>query len=85
MAYQSPCVPIAENPTYLCFCCVVIPHMEEAHVRLVCPECTKEWQSKPQELPERDRTFHCPNCHASRRLSVYLATERDLKTLKQLG
>jgi DNA-directed RNA polymerase subunit RPC12/RpoP len=59
--------------------------MEEAHVQLRCPECGKDWQTKPGELPDRDRTYHCPNCHASRRLSEYLRTERDLTTLKQLG
>jgi len=59
--------------------------MEEAHVQLLCPECGKNWQIKPGELPERERTYHCPNCHASRRLSEFTKTERDLRTLKQLG
>ncbi|PSP55888.1 hypothetical protein BRC87_09015 [Halobacteriales archaeon QS_4_66_20] len=59
--------------------------MEEAHVRLLCPECGKDWQTKPGELPEAARTFHCPNCHASRPLSEFMRTEHDLNTLKQLG
>lgn len=73
------------NTRYMYADCLVIPRMEEAHVQLVCPECTKEWQSKPQELPESERTFHCPNCHASRPLTRYIPTERDLKALQQLG
>lgn len=58
--------------------------MEEAYVRLVCPECSKDWQSTPRDLPEPSQTFHCPNCHASRRLSEFMRTERDLETLKEL-
>jgi len=59
--------------------------MEEAHVRLLCPECGKDWQSKPTELPDSGRTYHCPNCHASRPLSEFMRTEHDLNTLKQLS
>jgi hypothetical protein len=28
--------------------------------------------------------FHCPNCHASYRLTEFMRTDRDLNTLKQL-
>jgi NMD protein affecting ribosome stability and mRNA decay len=59
--------------------------MEEAHVRLLCPECAKDWRTKPDDLPASNRTFHCPNCHASRRLSEFMRTEHDLNTLQQLG
>jgi len=59
--------------------------MEEAYVRLLCPECTKAWQATPGELPESHRVLHCPNCHASRRVSEFTRTEHDLRTLKQLG
>lgn len=59
--------------------------MEEAYVRLLCPECTKEWESTPDSLPALRRTFHCPNCHASRRLSEFMRTEHDLQTMKALG
>ncbi|MFC7074178.1 hypothetical protein ACFQJ7_01480 [Halovenus rubra] len=59
--------------------------MEEAYVRLLCPECTKEWQATPDELPETHRVLHCPNCHASRPVSEFARTEHDLNTLKQLG
>ncbi|PSQ04275.1 hypothetical protein BRC92_04670 [Halobacteriales archaeon QS_4_69_31] len=59
--------------------------MEEAYVRLVCPECTKDWESTPSELPGHAAVFHCPNCHASRRLAEFMRTERDLQTLKRLS
>jgi NMD protein affecting ribosome stability and mRNA decay len=59
--------------------------MEEAYVRLLCPECTKEWESAPTDLPALHRTFHCPNCHASRPTSEFMRTEHDLQTLKSLG
>ena len=57
--------------------------MDEATVRLHCPECGKAWQSPPTDLPESKRMFHCPNCHASRRLSEFMRTEHDLRTLQQ--
>ncbi|MDT3435640.1 hypothetical protein [Haloarcula sp. 1CSR25-25] len=58
--------------------------MEEAYVRLLCPECKKDWESTPTALPRHDTTFHCPNCHASHRLAVFTRTENDLQTLKGL-
>ncbi|WP_435194526.1 hypothetical protein [Natronomonas sp. EA1] len=57
--------------------------MVEAYVRLLCPECGKHWESSPSDLPEVARTFHCPNCHASRRLSEFARTEHDLRTMKE--
>ncbi|WP_338729174.1 hypothetical protein [Haladaptatus sp. DJG-WS-42] len=57
--------------------------MVEAYVRLLCPECGKDWESTPGDLPPLKTTFHCPNCHASRMLSEYMRTEHDLDTLKQ--
>jgi len=59
--------------------------MEETYIRLLCPECKKGWESAPGELPESHRTFHCPNCHASRPLAEFMRTEHDLRTLKQLS
>jgi rubredoxin len=59
--------------------------MTETYVRLLCPECKKDWESQPGELPDLSRTFHCPNCHASRKMSEFTRTEHDLKTLKQLS
>ena len=56
----------------------------EAYVQLVCPECQKSWEQNPKDLPAPEKNFQCPNCHASRRTSVFMRTDRDLKTLKQL-
>ncbi len=58
--------------------------MVETYVRLLCPECGKHWESGPDELPEPQRQFNCPNCHATRSTSEFTRTERDLETLKQL-
>ena len=59
--------------------------MEETTVQLLCPECAKDWQVPPSDLPEPSNMFHCPNGHASRRMSEFTRTDRDLRTLKQLG
>ena len=59
--------------------------MDETTVQLLCPECAKNWQAPPGDLPEPAAVFHCPNCHASRRMSEFTRTDRDLRTLKQLG
>lgn len=59
--------------------------MTETYVRLLCPECKKEWEASPGDLPESDSTFHCPNCHATRTVAEFMRTEDDLKTLKQLS
>jgi predicted RNA-binding Zn-ribbon protein involved in translation (DUF1610 family) len=55
----------------------------ETYVRLLCPECGKNWQSSPKELPAPARTFHCPGCHASRPLAEFTRTEHDLQNLKK--
>lgn len=57
--------------------------MEEAYVRLLCPECGKHWERTPTDLPTADSVFHCAGCHASRRLAEFTRTEHDLRTLKQ--
>ncbi|ELZ17891.1 hypothetical protein HTZ84_03525 [Haloterrigena sp. SYSU A558-1] len=59
--------------------------MDETTVQLLCPECAKDWQISPGELPAAADMFHCPGCHASRRMSEFTRTDRDLQTLKQLG
>ena len=58
--------------------------MVEAYVRLLCPECTKDWESTASDLPRHDRTFACPNCQTNRRLAEFARTDRDLQTLKGL-
>ena len=59
--------------------------MDETFVQLLCPECTKAWESTPDDLPGSRANFHCPNCHASRRTAEFMRTERDLQTLRTLG
>lgn len=59
--------------------------MDETSVQLLCPECTKDWQQTPTDLPSPADLFHCPNCHASRRTAEFTRTDRDLRTLKTLG
>ena len=56
--------------------------MVEAFVRLVCLECDKEWQDTPAELPQLRTNFSCPHCHATRRLTEFMRTERDLEAVK---
>jgi tRNA(Ile2) C34 agmatinyltransferase TiaS len=57
--------------------------MVEAFVRLLCPECGKEWESNPTGLPETRENFSCPSCHATRRLTEFMRTERDLEIVQQ--
>jgi predicted RNA-binding Zn-ribbon protein involved in translation (DUF1610 family) len=57
--------------------------MVETFVRLLCPECGKDWEATPSKLPESRNNFSCPSCHATRRLAEFMRTERDLETLRQ--
>lgn len=57
--------------------------MVEAFIRLLCPECSKDWEENPSDLPDHRENFTCPNCHTTRRLAEFMRTERDLETLKQ--
>lgn len=57
--------------------------MEEAFVQLLCPECSKNWQNAPSDLPDVRQNFSCPTCHATRRLSEFMRTERDLEIVQQ--
>jgi len=59
--------------------------MEETYVRLLCPSCTKDWETKPDALPNPDREFECPDCGDARRTSEFMRTEHDLQALKRLG
>ncbi|PSP78467.1 hypothetical protein BRC81_07960 [Halobacteriales archaeon QS_1_68_20] len=59
--------------------------MRETYVRLLCPECKKDWEAAPDELPEATDDFDCPGCDASRRTAEFTRTDHDLQTLKQLG
>jgi len=57
--------------------------MDEAFVRLSCPECGKYWQTAPTDVPELRSNYSCPDCHLTRRAAEFLRTERDLQTVKQ--
>ena len=57
--------------------------MVEAFVKLRCPECTKQWQENPSDLADLQTNFSCPSCHATRRLTQFMQTERDLEAVKQ--
>lgn len=57
--------------------------MEEAFVQLRCPECGKDWEETPMDLPDHAKNFSCPDCHATRRLAEFARTDRDLETIKQ--
>jgi len=58
--------------------------MVDAFIRLVCPECNKEWQDNPaRNYRASVRTSAVPDCHATRRLTEFMRTERDLEAVKQ--
>lgn len=59
--------------------------MEEAYVQLLCPDCTKDWETRPNGLPSARDSFRCPDCETERPLSEFMRTERDLETLRSLG
>lgn len=56
--------------------------MVETYVRLLCPECGKQWTKTPASLPEPEGTFVCPGCRSSRRLSEFARTEHDLRSMR---
>ncbi|WP_435333004.1 hypothetical protein [Haloarchaeobius sp. TZWWS8] len=58
--------------------------MVETYVRLLCPECGKDWESLPGDLSTPRENYSCTNCHATRRLAEFMRTEHDLETLRQL-
>lgn len=57
--------------------------MEEAFVRLLCPDCEKSWERNPTELHDPREEFTCPDCETTLRLAEFMRTERDLETLEQ--
>lgn len=57
--------------------------MVEAFVRLLCPECGKDWEANPSNLPDLKKNFTCSACGTTRRLAEFMRTERDLKAVKQ--
>jgi predicted RNA-binding Zn-ribbon protein involved in translation (DUF1610 family) len=59
--------------------------MEETYVRLLCPDCNKAWEARPEQLPDPDVDFSCPDCGSAGRTAEFARTEHDLRTLKNLG
>jgi len=57
--------------------------MNEAFVQLVCPDCRKDWEAKPMDLPAPDAVFACPDCEAERPVAEFMRTDRDLEVLKE--
>jgi predicted RNA-binding Zn-ribbon protein involved in translation (DUF1610 family) len=57
--------------------------MKETYVRVLCPNCRKEWTMSPDALPEAATEYSCPDCGTCRRLSEFMRTEHDLQALKQ--
>jgi hypothetical protein len=57
--------------------------MVETFVRLVCPECPKDWEQTPSSLPHHRENFTCSACGTTRRLAEFMRTKRDLQTLQQ--
>jgi predicted RNA-binding Zn-ribbon protein involved in translation (DUF1610 family) len=57
--------------------------MNEAFVQLVCPDCTKDWEAPPMDLPTADADFTCPDCGTERPVAEFMRTDRDLRVLKE--
>ena len=58
--------------------------MAQAYVQLVCPNCDKDWEKAPTDLPKPDATFSCPDCAESYTLVEFARTKRDVETMRQL-
>ncbi|MDZ7730347.1 MAG: hypothetical protein U5K37_04645 [Natrialbaceae archaeon] len=59
--------------------------MDETRVQLLCPDCQKDWQRSPRDLPGPSIAYECPACGSSRPTAEFTRTDRDLRTLKQFG
>jgi len=57
--------------------------MQEAWLQLHCPDCDKNWEAAPTDLPSPDTSFTCEDCHTERPLSEFMKTTRDLELLQQ--
>lgn len=57
--------------------------MQEAWIRLLCPECGESWQANPTDLPgPRDR-MNCGHCDGHRPTAEFARTDRDYEILRQ--
>lgn len=59
-------------------------NVNEAYVKLGCPDCEKHWEASLGDLPPHDTSYDCPGCTATRRLAEFARTGQDLATLKAL-
>jgi len=53
-------------------------------VQLLCPDCEKDWEKSPTDLPAPDTEFSCPDCGTERRTAEFMRTDRDLEVLKDM-
>lgn len=58
--------------------------MVPAYVQLVCPVCGEHWEENPSDLPTPSTEFRCGHCEATRRLSEFARTKRDLEIMDRL-
>lgn len=56
--------------------------MQEAWIDLACPNCDKQWEANPTELPAPDADFECPDCGTSRSTAEFAQTQRGLEILE---
>lgn len=56
--------------------------MSEAWIQLLCPECERMWESSPGDLPAPGERFACERCGATRSVSEFARTQRDLDILE---
>lgn len=57
--------------------------MNEAYVRLLCPNCQKTWGENPGQLPPPSDAFTCRDCESDFTMAEFMRTERDLEILKR--
>lgn len=58
--------------------------MVPAYVQLSCPSCDQHWEEDPSDLPPPSEQFKCSHCGATRSLSEFAKTHRDLQIMKEL-
>jgi hypothetical protein len=57
--------------------------MQEAWIRLRCPDCDEQWQANPADLHAPDLAFSCEHCEGTRPLSEFTKTARDFEILEE--
>jgi hypothetical protein len=56
--------------------------MQEARIRLRCPDCEEQWEANPSDLPVSSDRLTCDGCGESRRVSEFAKTARSLEVLE---